>query len=73
MKNTLSETGLTGRFSAVFRNSLMELSANSSIGYTFEKNRLYPQNNQEPYTFSYGCSATFNMAWNISLMSGIVN
>lgn len=73
MKNILSETGFTGRISGVFRNSLMELSANSSIGYTFEKNKLYPQNNQEPYTFSYGCSATFNLPWNVSIMSGIVN
>lgn len=73
MKNTLSETGLNARLSGVFRNSLMELSANSSFGYTFEKNMLYPKNNQEPYTFSYGCSATFNLPWNVSIMSGIVN
>lgn len=73
MKNTLSETGITGRLSGVFRNELMELSANSSIGYTFEKNKLYPDNNQEPYTYSYGCSATFNLPWSISIMSGIVN
>lgn len=73
MKNTLSETGITGRLSGVFRNELMELSVNSSIGYTFEENKLYPQNNQEPYTFSYGCSATFNLPWNVSIMSGIVN
>lgn len=73
MKNTLSETGLNARLSGVFRNSLMELSANSSFGYTFEKNMLYPENNQEPYTFSYGCSATFNLPWNVSIMSGIVN
>lgn len=73
LKNTLSETGLTGRLSGVFRNSLMELSANASFGYTFEKNKLYPQNNQEPYTFSYGCSATFNLPWSVSVMSGIVN
>ena len=73
MKNTLSETGLNARLSGVFRNSFMELSANSSFGYTFEKNMLYPENNQEPYTFSYGCSATFNLPWNVSIMSGIVN
>lgn len=73
MKNNLSETGLNARLSGVFRNSFMELSANSSFGYTFEKNMLYPENNQEPYTFSYGCSATFNLPWNVSIMSGIVN
>lgn len=73
MKNTLSETGITGRLSGVFRNDLMELSANSSIGYTFEKNKIYPEKNQEPYTYSYGLSATFNLPWSISVMSGIVN
>lgn len=73
MKNTLSETGLNARLSGVFRNELMELSANSSFGYTFEKNELYPENNQRPYTFSYGCSVAFNLPWHVSIMSGIVN
>ena len=73
LKNTLSETALNVRLSGVYRNDFTELSVNGSLGYTFEKNELYPNKNQEPYNYSYGCSATFFLLWDINIMSGIVN
>ncbi len=54
-----------------FRNDWFEFTVNGSINYNFEKNKLRPENNQEPYTFGYGASTNINMPWNMSLSTNI--
>ena len=56
-----------------FRNDWFEFTVNGSINYNFEKNKLRPENNQEPYTFGYGASTNINMPWNMSLSTNITN
>ena len=38
-----------------------------------EKDKLTPDNNQEPYNFSYGANTTVTMPWSMSLSTNIAN
>lgn len=72
-KNTVTNTRLGGRLSGVFRNEWLEVTANGAMNYSFEKNLLRPQNNQEPYSYSYGLALTFRLPWSFSLVTNLVN
>ena len=65
---TLGE-GVTGSY----RNDWFEFSLNGSINYTAERNKLRPENNQEPYTYSYGASTNITMPWKMTLATNIAN
>lgn len=56
-----------------FRNDWFEVSVNGSIRYTFERNKLRPENNQEPYTYGYGVSTNIFLPWQMSLSTNITN
>lgn len=51
----------------------MEFGLNGSFSYTFEKNKLNPDNNQKPYNFSYGVNTTITMPWRMGLSTNIAN
>ena len=53
-RNTSTGLMLGERVTGSYRNDWFEFSLNGSINYTAERNKLRPENNQEPYTYSYG-------------------
>lgn len=73
MKNSVSESRFGGSLSGSFRNSNMEIALNSTLNYSFEKDEHRTENNQEPYNYSYGASATFFLPWKMSMSTNIVN
>ena len=72
-KNTTTNLTLGERLGARYRNNWLELGVNGSINYTFEKDKLNPINNQEPYTFSYGGNLQIFAPWGTTVTSYITN
>ena len=72
-KNTTTNLTLGERLGARYRNNWLELGINGSINYTFEKDKLNPINNQEPYTFSYGGNLQVFAPWGTTVTSYITN
>ena len=72
-KNTTTGLTLGERLNGAYRNDWMEIGLNGSLNYTFEKDKLNPQNNQEPYTFSYGGNLQFYTPWNMTISTNMTN
>ena len=72
-KNTSTALKLAERLNGAYRNDWFEFGVNGTIDYTFERNKLRPESNQEPYTYSYGATTTFMMPWRMSLNTNIAN
>lgn len=72
-KNTTTELSLSERVNGSYRNNWIEIGLNGSISYTKEKDKLNPENNQEPYTFSYGANTTIYSTWGMNLSTNIIN
>ena len=72
-KNTTTNLTLGERLNASYRNDWIEFGLNGTISYSIEKDKLTPDNNQEPYTFSYGANTTVNMPWSMSVSTNIAN
>lgn len=72
-KNTSTSLGLGEDLRGTFRNDWFEFTVNGSINYNFERNKLRPENNQEPYTFGYGASTNILLPWSMSLSTNITN
>ena len=72
-KNTTTSLSLGERLNGTYRNDWVEVGLNGSLNYTFEKDKLNPQNNQEPYTFSYGGNLQFNTPWNMTISTNMTN
>ena len=72
-KNTTTSLSLGERLNGTYRNDWLEVGLNGSLNYTFEKDKLNPQNNQEPYTFSYGGNLQFNTPWNMTISTNMTN
>lgn len=72
-KNTSTELSLMERLNAAYRNNWFEFGINGSINYSFERNELRPDNNQEPYTYSYGANTSITMPWSMTLSTNIAN
>ena len=72
-KNTTTDLTLSERLNGTFRNDWFEFGINGSFSYTAEKDKLTPENNQEPYNFSYGANTTITMPWSMSLSTNIAN
>ena len=72
-KNTTTNLSLGERLGARYRNEWLEMGVNSSINYTFEKDKLNPENNQEPYTFSYGGNLQIYAPWGTTISTNMTN
>lgn len=72
-RNTSTGLMLGERVTGSYRNDWFEFSLNGSINYTAERNKLRPENNQEPYTYSYGASTNITMPWKMALATNITN
>ena len=72
-KNTTTNLSFGERLDARYRNNWLEMGVNGSFNYTFEKDKLNPENNQEPYTFSYGGNVQINAPWGTSLSTNMTN
>ena len=72
-KNTTTNLSLGERVNGTYRNDWLEIGLNGSLNYTFEKDKLNPQNNQEPYTFSYGGNFQIYTPWNMTISTNMTN
>ena len=72
-KNTTTGLTLGERLNGTYRNDWVEVGVNGSLNYTFEKDKLNPLNNQEPYTFSYGGNLQFYTPWNMTISTNMTN
>ena len=72
-KNTTTNLSLGERLNGTYRNDWLEVGLNGSLNYTFEKDKLNPQNNQEPYTFSYGGNLQIYTPWNMTISTNMTN
>ena len=72
-KNTTTGLTLSERLNGAYRNEWFEFGLNGSISYTAERSKLRPENNQEPYTFSYGALTNITMPWKMTLSTNITN
>lgn len=72
-KNTTTSLSLGERINGTYRNDWLEIGLNGSLNYTFEKDKLNPENNQEPYMFSYGGNLQFYTPWNMTISTNMTN
>lgn len=72
-KNTTTGLTLRERLNGAYRNDWFEFGVNGSIDYSVERSKLRPENNQEPYTFSYGALTNITMPWKMTLSTNITN
>ena len=72
-KNTTTSLTLGERLNGTYRNDWLEIGLNGSLNYTFEKDKLNPKNNQEPYTFSYGGNLQVYTPWNMTISTNMTN
>lgn len=72
-KNTNTNTSLGERINFAYRNNWIDFGINGSINYTWERNKLVPDNNQEPYTFGYGFNTTLTAPWGMSFTTNLNN
>lgn len=73
LRNRITNLRLNQRLGVSYRNSWLEVGVNGSILYSFEKNKILPINNQEPYLYSYGTSFSFKIPWDMSINTNIVS
>lgn len=72
-KNTTTGLTLGERLNGAYRNDWFEFGLNGSFSYTAERNKLRPEDNQGPYTFSYGALTNITMPWKMTLSTNITN
>ncbi len=72
-KNTTTALSIGERLNGTYRNNWLEVGLNGSLNYTFEKDKLNPKNNQEPYTFSYGGNLQFYTPWKMTVSTNMTN
>ena len=72
-KNTTTNLSLGERLGGRYRNDWLEIGLNGSFNYTFEKDKLNPVNNQEPYNFSYGGNVQIYAPWGTTITTNITN
>ena len=72
-KNTTTALSLGERLNGAYRNDWIEVGLNGSLNYTYEKDKLNPQNDQEPYTFSYGGNLQIYTPWKMTISTNMVN
>lgn len=56
-----------------YRDKWLELTLTGTMEYNWERSVLRPENNQEPYTYSYGVSTNVTLPWSMTLSTNLVN
>lgn len=72
-KNTSTALTLSERVSGSYRNDWFEFTLNGSLGYVFERNKLRPDRNQQPYDYSFGATTNITLPWSMTLATNISN
>ena len=72
-KNTTTDLSVMERLQFNYRNDWFDFGIHGTINYQWEKSKLQPDQNQEPYTYTYGASTNFNLPWNMSISTNISN
>lgn len=72
-KNTTTELRVGERVNGAYRNDWFEFGLNGSISYSAERSKLRPDNNQNPYTYSYGALTNVTMPWKMTLSTNLTN
>ncbi|MGL4851113.1 MAG: TonB-dependent receptor [Phocaeicola sp.] len=72
-RNRSTNLVLAENLNASYRNKWFELSLLGSVEYNWERNKLRPDNNQEPYTFSYGASTNITLPWKTTVSTNFTN
>lgn len=73
LRNRTTGLTLAENLNASYRNNWFEFSLNGSIEYNWERNKLNPSKNQEPYTYSYGASTNITLPWSMTLSTNMIN
>lgn len=72
-KNTSTTLNLNENLNGSYRNDWFEFTLNGSLGYVFERSKLRPENNQQPYTYSYGASTNITLPWKMTVSTNMAN
>ena len=70
-KNYTNQTMLGERIGASYRNESFEFELNGGITYTFGRNHLQSQGNQDTYSFNYGFNTTYYTPWGMQLTTNL--
>lgn len=71
MKNAVNETSLGERLGGSFRNDWLEVELNGAVNYTFGRNKLQAQGNQDTWNFSYGFNSTAQLPWGMQVSTSL--
>ena len=71
LKNSVNETTLGQRLGFSYRNDWFEFEPNGSVNYTFGRNKLQAQGNQDTWNFSYGFNSTAQLSWGMQISTGL--
>ena len=71
LKNAVNETSLSQRLGFSYRNDWFEFEPNGAITYTFGRNKLQSQGNQDTWNFSYGFNTTANLSWGMQIATNL--
>ena len=71
MKNAVNETRLGERLGFSYRNNWFEFEANGNVQYTFGRNKLQAQGNQDTWNFSYGFNTTAQLPWGMQVTTNL--
>ena len=71
LKNAVNETVLGERLGGSYRNDWFEFELNGAVNYTFGRNKLQAQGNQDTWNFSYGFNTTAQLPWGMQLTTNL--
>lgn len=70
-KNAVNQTSLGQRLGFSYRNDWFEFEPNGAVNYTFGRNKLQEQGNQDTWNFSYGFNTTAQLPWGMQLTTNL--
>ena len=71
LKNAVNQTSLSQRLGFSYRNDWFEFEPNGAVSYTFGRNKLQAQGNQDTWNFSYGFNSTAMLPWGMQLTTNL--
>ena len=71
LKNAVNETSLSQRLGFSYRNDWFEFEPNGAVTYTFGRNKLQAQGNQDTWNFTYGFNTTAQLPWGMQLTTNL--